>query len=123
MEGCGYYSDYTLGSFMLFPTFLLQVDDSTDNIVSLKALGRDYDGHIDYKEPKYKARPAHLIPDDDMQYIKYSILDPKAHPISPPSTSPSPTPTPSPDVVVISDEELTLPVQRTTYQENGSSDT
>ena len=37
--GCGLFSDYEFGNYILFPHFVLRVDDSDDNIVSYKSLG------------------------------------------------------------------------------------
>lgn len=113
MFDCGYYSQFGVGSFILFPNFTIQVDDSEDIIVSFKAIGRSPCKRIDYKEPKYpQARPAaHLIPEDDMKHISFHIPDPKARPLptEPPPTEPQVVSTPSPtdDSIVISDEELT----------------
>ena len=37
--GCGVYYSYKDGSYPLFPDFILQVEDSYDNIVSYRSLG------------------------------------------------------------------------------------
>ena len=50
--GCGVYSSYKDGSYLLFPEFILQVEDSYDNIVSYWSLGASYQGPINYIEPK-----------------------------------------------------------------------
>jgi hypothetical protein len=97
MFDCGYYSQFGVGSFILFPTFTIKVDDSEDNIVSFKAIGRAPCKCVDYREPKHpQARPAaHLIPDDDLQHISFHIPDPKARRLpTPPAVSPEPAPTP-----------------------------
>jgi transposase InsO family protein len=113
MFDCGYYSQFGVGSFILFPTFTIKVDDSEDNIVSFKAIGRSPCKRVDYKEPKHpQARPAaHLIPNDDLHHISFHIPDPKARKLPPPKPS-APTPTPLPDSsdhdsTVVSDEDLT----------------
>ena len=36
MPGCGTFSHHDVGSFILFPDFMLQVDDSHDYLVSYK---------------------------------------------------------------------------------------
>jgi hypothetical protein len=69
------------GSFLVFPDFILSVDDSADNLVSYEPLGSSYKGQYDYVEPRrlLSARPAssssadnsaassppHIIPTDD----------------------------------------------------------
>jgi hypothetical protein len=123
MDGCGYYSQYGVGSFILFPSFTIEVDDTTDNLVSYKSLGHSHTKALDYKEPRVPtARPAHIIPpDDDWTQIKINIPDPKAR--SPPAPSPSPTPPPSPppqatpstpdDSIVISDSDLVDSAKKT----------
>ena len=50
--GCGVYSSYKDGSYLFFPDFILQVEDSYDNIVSYRLLGASYEGPIDYIEHK-----------------------------------------------------------------------
>ena len=50
--GCGVYSSYKDGSDLFFPNFILQVEDSYDNIVSYRSLGASYQGPIDYIEHK-----------------------------------------------------------------------
>jgi transposase InsO family protein len=113
MFDCGYYSQFGVGSFILFPTFTIKVDDSEDNLVSFKAIGRSPCKRVDYKEPKHpQARPAaHLIPDDDTQHVSFHIPDPKARklPTPPPAKAvdPEQPPITDPDTVVVSDEELT----------------
>jgi hypothetical protein len=109
MDGCGYYSQFGVGSFILFPSFTIEVDDSEDNIVSYKSIGRQLNVKLDYKEPKYpQARPAHLIPDDeDLQHVTFHVPDPKARKLPPvPSTPSVPDPDPD-DSIIISDDELT----------------
>jgi hypothetical protein len=41
MPECGFFSQYDCGAFLLFPTFLIKVDDSKDCLVNLKLLGLD----------------------------------------------------------------------------------
>ena len=50
--GCSYYYSYKDGSYVFFRDFILQVEDSYDNIVSYWSLGASYKGSIDYIEPK-----------------------------------------------------------------------
>jgi hypothetical protein len=72
MEGCGFYAHYNDGNFVLFPTFSLKVDESKDNLISYRPIGRNYIPHLDYAEKRHpstsSARPATapptLIPDD-----------------------------------------------------------
>jgi hypothetical protein len=109
MDGCGYYSHFGVGSFILFPTFTIEVDDTEDNIVSYKSIGRQPNVKLDYKQPKYpQARPAHLIPDDeDLKHITFHVPDPKARRL-PPASTPPVTEEINPDAtIVISEEELT----------------
>jgi hypothetical protein len=109
MDGCGYYSQFGVGSFILFPAFTIEVDDTEDNIVSYKSIGRNSKVILDYKQPKYpQARPAHLIPDDDHNHVTFHVPDPKARPL-PKKPVPASTPSPSDpdDTIVLSDDELT----------------
>ena len=46
--GCGVYSSYKDGSYIFFPDFIIQVEDSYDNLVSYQSLGAPYKGPIDY---------------------------------------------------------------------------
>ena len=46
--GCEVFSSYDVGSFLFFPTFTLQIDDSRENLVGYQALGFSYDGPINY---------------------------------------------------------------------------
>ena len=94
--GFGVYSSYKDGSYLFFPDFILQVEDSYDNIVSYRSLGASYKGPIDYIEPKatsYKTmattsgRPStitpkpkpqslHVIPSDDESISSQTSLLP-----------------------------------------------
>ena len=68
MPGCGTLSMFGVGSFILFPSFQLQIDDSVDSIISYKSIGHGPSGPIDYAEPRTSARNAsvpHIIPPDD----------------------------------------------------------
>ena len=38
--GCAYYDDDTIGNLLLFPTMVINVDSTTDNIVSFRPIGR-----------------------------------------------------------------------------------
>jgi hypothetical protein len=102
-----------VGSFILFPTFTIKVNDSEDNLVSFKAIGRSPCKRIDYREPKHpQARPAaHLIPDKDIQHISFHIPDPKACKLPPPPIqtpdSPDDSLPPDADTIAVSGEELT----------------
>ena len=58
ISGCGVYSSYKDGSYLFFPDFILQVEDSYDNIVSYRSLGASYEGPIDYIKPKSKSSKA-----------------------------------------------------------------
>jgi hypothetical protein len=73
MEGCGFYAHYNDGNFVLFPTFSLKVDDSCDNLISYKTIGRTPIDILHYAERRHpttpSARPAasntpHVIPDE-----------------------------------------------------------
>ena len=56
--GCGVFLSYKVGSFLFFPTFTLQIDDSHDNLVSYQALGLSYNGPIDYIQPRSNPSPS-----------------------------------------------------------------
>ena len=90
--GCGVYSSYKDGSYLLFPDFILQVEDSYDNIVSYRSIGASYKVPINYIEPKstssdtmatHSVRPytstpepkpqsLHIIPSDEESISSYS---------------------------------------------------
>jgi hypothetical protein len=109
MDRCGYYSQFGVGSFILFPNFTIEVDDTADNIVSYKSIGRQLKSKLDYKQPKYpQARPAHLIPDDeDLKHITFHVPDPKARRLPVPPATPVTEDVDPEDTIVISDDELT----------------
>ena len=69
MAGCGYFSHFEIGSYILFPDFVIKVDDSKDNLISFKSIGLSKVNQLDYAEPRTisttAARPATVIPDDD----------------------------------------------------------
>ena len=60
MPGCGVFSWSGEGSFLVFPHFILCVDDSIDNLISYEPLGSSFRGRYDYAEPRPlpSARPA-----------------------------------------------------------------
>lgn len=119
MSGCGFFSHYDSGAFLLFPTFEIKVDDTVDCLLNFKTIGRNTSGPVDYEEPRHSApafdmaRPAHIIePDnDDASVVTYSIPTPKTSSSSsstksrPPQTS-TPTPVP-PTPIEQSDLEAT----------------
>ena len=49
--GFGVYSSYKDGSYLFLPDFILQVEDSYENLVSYQSLGASYEGPINYIEP------------------------------------------------------------------------
>lgn len=51
MPGCGTFSHFDVGSYILFPDFMLRIDDSVNNIVSYKSIGQDDISRIDYAHP------------------------------------------------------------------------
>jgi hypothetical protein len=110
MDGCGYYSQFGVGSFILFPTFTIQVNDTEDNIVSFKSIGRLPCATVHCKEPKTPtARPVHVIPiKNEMASVKFRSIVPKVGKQTPPPTPPTPESSPSPDseAHVITDEKL-----------------
>ena len=66
MPGCGLFSYCGWGSFILFPNFSLQVDDTKDFLVSYKSIGRGYYKSLDYAQLRIaSARPSTLIENDD----------------------------------------------------------
>ena len=48
IPGYGFHSSYEYGSYLFLPDFILQVEDSYDNIVSYWYLGASYQDPIDY---------------------------------------------------------------------------
>ena len=70
--GCGIYGQEGIGSFILFPSFALQIDDTNDNIVCFPPIGCAQINRLDYTEPRPQAVssrdtsacPLHVIPDD-----------------------------------------------------------
>ena len=50
--GCGVYPSYKYGSYLFFPDFILQLEDSYDTLVSYQSLGASYKGPINYIEHK-----------------------------------------------------------------------
>eukprot|EP00956_Cyclotella_meneghiniana_P012602 scaffold17913_cov36-Cyclotella_meneghiniana.AAC.1 len=99
MKGCGFFSHYDSGAFLLFPDFTIKVDDSVDNLLNFKPIGTQPSGPIEYAEPRTSdpafetARPAHVIPpeEDDMSLIHYKVPVPKASSSSSRPASPTPT--------------------------------
>ena len=73
MPGCGAFSFYGVGSFVLFPTFVLRIDDSVDNVVSYKSIGSAYE-HLDYAQPR--ALRASSLP----KSLPTSVKDGRAEP-------------------------------------------
>lgn len=121
-QGCGVYSSYDVGSYILFPTFVLEVDDSHDNLLSYKSLGHSYTGHIDYVKPRTPqvdvstpsgrpsttieptTTPIHLIPSDDDSVQLPPSSDEESP--SPPGAPVSPSPTAS--ETPLTDDELAV---------------
>jgi hypothetical protein len=119
---CGYFSSYETGSHLLFPSFVLEIDTSVDNILDYQSLGASNTDRIDYAEPRIYpkpcARPATIIPPDpddiDHATVKFNVPTPKSGSTPPKPPTPLPTtspPTPESSVseepaMVISDEEL-----------------
>eukprot|EP00956_Cyclotella_meneghiniana_P040108 scaffold187004_cov50-Cyclotella_meneghiniana.AAC.1 len=118
MKGCGFFSHYDSGAFLLFPDFTVKVDDRVDCLLNFKAIGRSKSPPIEYAEPRdshpafHAARPAHIIPSNDMDdatvmsHIQYNIPTPKssAQSTAPPQSLPSARP--SSPTTVIADLEL-----------------
>ena len=53
MPGCGTFSHSDVGSLILFPNFILDIDDSIDNIITYKSIGRQQPIYLsDYIEPR-----------------------------------------------------------------------
>ena len=52
MPGCGAFSFYNVGSYILFPDFTLRIDDSIDNLVSYNSIGRSPCDRLDYAQPR-----------------------------------------------------------------------
>jgi hypothetical protein len=121
MPECGYFSSYETGSHLLFPTFVLEIDTSIDNIISFKSLGSINTPKLDYAEPvvypQPKACPATLIPpnNDTLDHLSVSfriptpksgVAPPASQPITPSPPPPPEPPRPASPTSVITDEEL-----------------
>ena len=52
MPGCGTFSLYNVSSFILFPNFALRINDSANNIVSYKSIGRSATFKLNYAQPR-----------------------------------------------------------------------
>jgi len=90
MPGCGTFSYQGVGSFILFPGFTLRIDDSVDNIISYRSIGRQDSHDIAYAQPRasrMSSSPA-LIPDEG------SVATPLS-----PDSSPGPQLPPTPATV------------------------
>ena len=75
--GCGVYSSYKDVSYLFFHDFILQVEDSYDNIFICRPLGTSHQGPINYTEPRYTSstviatpsgRPSTITPDTKTQF-------------------------------------------------------
>ena len=76
--GCDVYSSYKDGSYLFFPDFILQVEDSYDNLVSYQSLGASYKGPIDYIEPKATSSKTMTTPS-----VRLSTINPEPNHQSP----------------------------------------
>eukprot|EP00956_Cyclotella_meneghiniana_P028868 scaffold68397_cov20-Cyclotella_meneghiniana.AAC.1 len=123
MKGCGFFSHYDSGAFLLFPDFTIKVDDRVDCLLNFKPIGRAKSSPIEYAEPRQSdpafdlARPAHIIPSDDsddatiMSNISYHVPTPKSKHSptpSPPSLTPDRPPSPTSVVADLELEQSTL---------------
>ncbi len=93
MPGCGTFSHFDVGSFILFPSFSLRVDNSVDNLVSYRSIGRLSSPRIDYAEPRRtrtSARPSHVIPDDSATVASTVVPDNSATVASTPAVPDAP---------------------------------
>ena len=113
MPGCGTFSLYNVGSYILFPNFALRIDDSVDNIVSYRSIGRSENSKLDYAQPRANrassttpvpsaATPNVIEPDsdDDIDQVTYRIPTPKSTQSLPAPAKPAPPippPQPAPD--------------------------
>ena len=78
IPGCGFYSSYKDGSYPFLPDFIIQVEDSYDNIFSYRSLGASYQCPIKYTEPKSTSSKATDTPSG-----RPSIINPEPTPQSP----------------------------------------
>ena len=119
-QGCGIFASYDLRSFILFPDFILKVEDSQYNLLSFVPLEASYEGSFDFVEPKQSppdlpalalsGRPSNapipalagptLIPDNDVP-----LEDPAPNPLSP-QVLPSPSSPTPPSISPATSEEL-----------------
>ena len=51
MPGYGAFSFFNVGSYIRFPDFALQIDDSVDNLVSYRSIGQTSCAQLDYAQP------------------------------------------------------------------------
>eukprot|EP00804_Cyclotella_cryptica_P022103 CCRYP_011581-RA/>CCRYP_011581-RA protein AED:0.10 eAED:0.05 QI:0/0/0/1/0/0/6/0/1337 len=100
MPGCGTYSDYDHGAFILFPRFTLQIDDT-------EPIGRTGDHlPLDYVEPRVYSPPLPLPPLISASLTLVRVAAPPSNPIihkAPESKDPITVPT---DSLHITDKEL-----------------
>ena len=76
MPGCGTFSHHDVGSFILFPDFMLQVDDSHDYLLSYKPIENPHEVWYDYVEPRdHSARPVQTRSSKRRQAQEESLLD------------------------------------------------
>ena len=62
MPGCGTFSLHDVGSYILFPNFALRIDDSVDNLVSYKSIGRSETVELDYAQPRASIASSIILP-------------------------------------------------------------
>ena len=69
---CGTFSHYDAGSYILFPNFALQVDNSYDNTISYKSIRCLTCSCLDYAEPRVShasTKNATIVPPDSNSII------------------------------------------------------
>ena len=76
--GCGVSYSYKDGSYLFFPEFILQVEDSYEKIVSYQSLGASYEGPTNYIEPKSTSSKTMETPSG-----RPSTITPESKPQSP----------------------------------------
>ena len=90
-----------IGSFILFPDFVLRIDDSIDNLVTYKSIGHQKPHRRpDYVEPRHTAARPTMT--SEQTATTPTLIPPDDEPLS----HAQPATPPSPDTVIIDDDEL-----------------
>lgn len=84
--GCSTFSFHDVDSYILFPPFTLEIDDSIDNVISYETVGPGYDGEIDYVKPRFS--PSILPAVDTSTFVVSPAPGSAPTPVHPPHAVP-----------------------------------